>query len=117
MDVETELWALEEGFWTGGTEFYRHHLAGECLMVFPAPVGILNRDQVLESLAHGPRWARVAMNDRRALRAMDKTIILAYRADGEREDDGSPYAVLAASVYVYRDGTWRLAFHQQTPNL
>jgi hypothetical protein len=35
-NIENTLYELEQGFWTGGEEFYRAHLDGLCLTVSPS---------------------------------------------------------------------------------
>ena len=42
--------------------------------------------------------------------------ILTYRARAVRGDT-ERYQALVSSVYVRRDGAWKLAFHQQTQNI
>ena len=44
----------------------------------------------------------------------DDAALLSYRFRGRRGDDFT-YTALMGSVYVRRDGAWRMAFHQQTP--
>lgn len=115
MDDEQQLWTLEEQFWTGDAPFYRRHLAADCVMLFPPPVGMLSGEQIIESLANAPRWTRVTLGDRRVLQLADEALLLLYEADGKREGQPSPYRALVASGYVLRNGAWMLAFHQQTP--
>jgi hypothetical protein len=40
--------------------------------------------------------------------------LLTYRATARWANASSRIAVLASSVYVRRDGRWKVAFHQQT---
>jgi hypothetical protein len=41
-------------------------------------------------------------------------VILSYRARAIRPDGGM-YDAVASTGYVRRSGSWKLAFHQQTP--
>ena len=116
MTLEQELLALEEGFWTTGdrVHFFGEHMAGDAVMVFPAPVGILDEAAIIASLEEGPSWAEVRIDQVDLVHVRDSAAVLAYRADATR--DGETYSCYAASVYVLQDdGVWRLAFHQQTP--
>jgi Domain of unknown function (DUF4440) len=115
MDLEERLWTIEELFWKGDSDFYRDHLTADCLMLFPEPVGILTNEQIVGSIANAPRWSRVTIEDRRILKFSDGALILTYRVKAQREGDPSTYSALVSSGYVNRDGLWKLAFHQQTP--
>jgi hypothetical protein len=41
--------------------------------------------------------------------------VLTYRVAARWEREAARYTSLASSVYVQRDGEWKLALHQQTP--
>jgi hypothetical protein len=87
--LEDLLFELEERFWSGGAEHYARYLADAAVMVFPAPAGVLMKDEIVRSVAGQPRWADVALEE--------------------------PYTARASSAYVHDGRRWRLAFHQQTP--
>ena len=57
----------------------------------------------------------MAFDAPRSLALSADVAALQYRASARREGDDSPYHALVTSVYVRRDGAWRLALHQQTP--
>ena len=114
-DLEKQLLRLEEQFWKGNVDFYRHNLTEDALMVFQEPVGILARDTIVESLAGSQRWAEVRFRDVHLLRLTDKAAVVTYEASARRGGEPSRYSAFASSVYVKRDGSWVLAFHQQTP--
>lgn len=116
MSLEEDLLALEERFWLEGTaDFYREHLAGDAAMVFPEPFGIFDEEAILASVGDAPAWAAVRIEDATVVRLRDTAAVVAYRAEARR-GDAAPYSTYAASVYVRQDdGSWKLAFHQQTP--
>jgi hypothetical protein len=117
MSLEQELLAIEEGFWTDPdrVHYYGEHMAGDAVMVFPEPTGILDEAAIIETLEGGSAWAEVRIEDVDFVHLRDSGAILAYRAHARR-DGGDSYSAYAASVYVLQDdGAWRLAFHQQTP--
>jgi hypothetical protein len=116
MDPKERLLELEEAFWTGDAGVYRQNLTDNALMVFPQPAGVLTRDQTLETITAGPRWAAVDFDDVHLVRLTDDAAVLTYKASAHRPDDDSAYAPLASSVYVRQGGAWTLAFHQQTPS-
>ncbi len=72
-----------------------------------------DREAVIESMG-GAAWASFKLSDERVLELSDTCAVVAYRASAHREE-GEPYTALFNSTYVYEDGAWLLAVHQQTP--
>lgn len=117
MTLQEELLAIEEGFWTASdrVHYFGEHLAGDAVMVFPAPTGIMDEARIIQSLGEDGRWAEVRIDEVDLVHIRDSAAVLAYRADA-RARDGVAYSAYAASVYACQDdGAWRLVFHQQTP--
>jgi hypothetical protein len=108
VELERELWLR-----AGDAEFYEEHLDRDAVMVFPAPFGAIDRATTLEAVTDSSAWDGVEFEELRFVDLADDTAALAYRARGTRA--GEDYATYAASVYVRRGGTWKLALHQQTP--
>jgi hypothetical protein len=106
---------LERRFWLGDGAFYGERLSGHAVMVFPEPVGVLDRTATIASLAGAPRWERVEISVETVIEAAPATILLVYRAAAERESDAQAYRALCTSVYVLEEGRLQLALHQQTP--
>ena len=115
MDLERQLLNIEEQFWQGGADFYRNNLTDDSLMVFPEPVGVLTKDSTVDAIAASPRWAEVRFEGARLVQLADDVALVVYRATAHREGDASSYSALVSSVYVRSDGSWKLAFHQQSP--
>ena len=113
MDDE-ELWALEEAFWTGGVGAFEERIDPACLMVFPAPAGVLDAARAREGLKGAPRWRKLAMEERRLARPADALAFLAYRAEADR-GDGALYRAYCGSAYRREGERWLLFSHQQTP--
>ncbi|HEX2256307.1 MAG TPA: nuclear transport factor 2 family protein [Afifellaceae bacterium] len=109
-----ELWALEEEFWTGGEKHFRRALAPDCVMAFPAPVGILAGEAIVESLRHAPRWSSIAMRERHTAQPSPDLAVLAYLAEAKR-GEAAPYRGYCTSTYRRTPKGWRLVQHQQTP--
>jgi hypothetical protein len=55
------------------------------------------------------------IDDARVLHPTADTAVLTYRWRSRRGE--GTYAAVMSSVYVRRDGAWRLVLHQQTPEL
>ena len=109
------LLALERRFWKGDAAFYERHLLADAVVALPVPAGILRRDQIIASVADGPRWAKLRIVNPRVVRLSDTSALLTYRAQASREGAAAPYLTVASSAYVLTGGEWQLAFHQQTP--
>lgn len=109
-----DAWAMEERMWTGGADELAAALDPTCLMVFPAPAGILTAKAAVAALDSAPRWRSIVMSERQIGRPADDLIVLAYRAIGAR-DDAPLYRARCSSTYRRADGDWRLVQHQQTP--
>jgi hypothetical protein len=117
VTLEQELLAIEEGFWTATdrVHFFGEHMAGDAVMVFPEPTGIMDEEAIIASLEGSFAWSEVSIEQVQLVHLRDTAAVLASRA-AARKDGRDPYSVYAASVYVLQDdGVWRLAFHQQTP--
>jgi len=113
MISDAELLALEKHFWTGDAPFYDQHLSADATMVFPAPAGVLRRDQIVASIAQSPRWREVRINDPFITRPSASFAVLTYQAEAIRGDQ-PPYSAQVTSVYTLDANGWRLAFHQQS---
>jgi hypothetical protein len=110
---EQELLQLERAFWLAGAPFYDEHLASEVLMVFPPPVGVLDRIRTLETILEAPRWKDVAFSAVHIIAPAPDVAILAYEATAHRGNGESEYRAQCSSTYVRVEGKWRLGVHQQ----
>ena len=90
-------------------------MAGDAVMIFPPPAGIMDEAAIIESLGDDAPWSGVRIDEVDLVHVRDSAAVLAYRAEARRRD-GETYSAYAGSVYVCQDdGDWRLAYHQQTP--
>lgn len=114
MNQERELWLLEEQFWLGGSDFYERVLARHALMVFPPPVGILDRATTLESIRTSSRWQHVSLQQQQHV-LFAGTAVLAYVAHADRGGPDTSYAAQCSSTYIRENNAWLLVLHHQTP--
>ena len=112
---EVAIWSLEEQFWMEAEIYYRSALDPECIMGFPAPVGIIVGKAILESLAQAPRWAAIEMGDCGLVRPTPDLIALGYRARATRRG-AEPYQAFCTSCYRASVGGWKLFQHHQSPD-
>lgn len=118
MDLERDLFKIEEKFWLGGEEEFRAHLAERCLLVFPQGGemhGIFAREEVAKTATTSNRWRDLHMTDRSILRVTETVVFISYRAKVKRAD-GAPYEALIGSTYTHKAGGWKLATHQHSPS-
>ena len=114
-----ELVELEERGWqalaTEGAagQFYAEVLDQEVLMLLPGGLTIADRDAALGAMS-GPPWSEYLIEKPIARLLTRDAGFVAYGVRARR-GDAPPYSALVSSAYVRRDGSWRLAFHQQTP--
>ncbi len=110
LELEDQGWtALSSG---NGAEFYDEHLADDARMVFP--FGVMTRADSVEAMRAAPPWSRYQIQDPTVVQLTPESAVLTYRAIAQR--DGQPeYRAWMSSVYVLRDGRWKMALHQQTP--
>jgi hypothetical protein len=118
QEFSDHLLNIERGLWTNDAVFYEGNLTEDCLLVFPE-TGVITRDIAVDAIRkeneEGRRWAEVSFDNIRKLMPADDVALLTYRVKARWEHETSASTTLASSLYVKRDGAWKLAFHQQTP--
>jgi hypothetical protein len=118
MELQEQLLDIERELWTNNAVLYRDTLVEEALLVFPE-TDVITRDVAVEAIrqenAEGRRWAEVHFDQVRSLLLSEGVALLTYRVVARWEHEQTKIAARASSVYVKRDGGWKLAFHQQTP--
>jgi hypothetical protein len=81
------------------------------VMVFPGVV--MDRAAALEAIRTVQPWSRFSLSDMRIVSEGPVGMVV-YRARAQR-GDAPEYEALMSSVYVLRNGQWRLVLHQQSP--
>ena len=76
--------------------------------------GVIERGAVLAAL-QGSTWDSYELSEQRVVRLGDRAAILVYRVRAERGGDVVDRRM--STTYVYQEGRWRTAAHQQTPVL
>lgn len=117
---EDELVELEEQGWSAlsssgpaARRFYESVLDATVVMLLPGGMTLDDRATVLDSMSGQP-WESYELRDLRAFRPTPDTGVVTYRGTARRAGS-EPYSALMSSVYVRRDGGWKLTLHQQTP--
>jgi hypothetical protein len=114
--LEAELFAIEEGFWTGAEDYFRAHVDAHCLLAFPTMPdfhGVHSRDEVAATAKQPNRWSDVEISSRQFVQPASDVAMLSYVVSA-RSADGKPYKAMIGSGYARRDDGWKLAFHQHS---
>jgi hypothetical protein len=106
-----ELLKIERELGGGNGDTYRKHLTDDAVVVVPGAA--IDREQTAFAIDATPGWDEFEIEDERVVPLTDDSAILTYRWSSRRGDE--TYQALMSSVYVKRDGEWKLALHQQTP--
>jgi len=118
MELAQQLLDIERKLWTNNAAFYHSHLIDESLLVFPE-TGVITRSVAVDAMvaehAEGRRWAEVPCDDVRSMRLTDEAALVTDKVAARWAHEEAKNVALASSVYVKRDGAWKLAFYQQTP--
>jgi hypothetical protein len=114
MGLKDELFAIEEGFWTGGEDYFRAHLDDDCLVAFPHMAGGYSFDEVPAAANDQRRWKDLETGGKDFLHPVEDLALLAYEARAVR-GNGEPYHALINTGYVRRGDGWKMAFHSRTP--
>jgi hypothetical protein len=119
MPLPNQLVKIERSLWTNDAEVYERTLVEDGVRMF-AETGVITRDTALAAIrqenSDGRRWASVEFDDVRRVSATADATMLTYRARARWEHETTQISMLASSLYVNRDGAWRLVVHQQTPS-
>jgi hypothetical protein len=118
MSLANQLLDIERQLWRNDAALYQFHLIEEALLVFPE-TAVITRSDAVEAIkrenSEGRRWAEVRMDTVHSLQVTQDVALLSYRVAARWEHEESANTALASSLYVMRDGAWKLAFHQQSP--
>jgi len=112
LELEHAGWAsLCDGT---GSEFYGDLMTQDGVMVL-ANGTVMTRNDVVDALRQAPAWAGYEIDDVRLVQLGPDSTAIVYVGTGRRKDDDPPFVGVMTSVYVRRDGDWKLALYQQTP--
>jgi hypothetical protein len=113
-----ELVEIERKLWTNDADIYEQSLVEDAVLIF-AETGAISRDVAVEAIREenkeGRHWAEVEFDEVRTMALGPGTRLLTYRFKARWANEEAFVEGLAGSIYVEREGEWKLAFHQQTP--
>jgi hypothetical protein len=109
-DLRDQLLAIERELAGGTGDAYRARLTDDAVVVVPGAA--ITREQCAFAIDATPGWEEFAIQDERVVELGPDAAFLTYRWTSRRGEE--TYTALMSSVYVRRDGEWKLALHQQT---
>ncbi len=112
---DDRVWAFEESLWTGDAAHYHELIDDACVMVLPQPPFVMTGRQAIEAVADTPRWSDVTFSEQQIVRPQEGLIVLAYKAEAEREGSVGYAAHCTTTVRRLQHDVWRVVQHQQTP--
>jgi hypothetical protein len=118
-EILKDLITIERTLWENNAELYHDRYSPEAVLIFPG-VGRIDREKAVAAIrnenAEGRAWTEVRFDDvdGRWI-ATDAAALITYMATARWNYASSASRTLCASVYVRVGGSWRVAFHQQTP--
>ena len=110
--LKEQIAGLERRLWLEGSEAFDKIMAPECFMVFPKPIGILTRQEILASLGNFARWDEVTIEGGPWQLPTENVVVFSYEAQAKRGEQ--PYAAFCSSTYVFIGQVWRIVLHQHT---
>jgi len=108
LHEEQEGWqAIRAG---RGGDYYRRTMTRDALLILPGRV--ITRDEVIAAFAAAAPIDSYQLRQPAVIRLNDHAGILVYRLEATRGEVTTE--VNAATTYVFADGGWCIAAHQQT---
>lgn len=113
VELERQGWRALSTSGRAATEFYDGVVDDRVLFLLPGGMRLEDRQAVVESMGGAP-WASAELEDLQVHPLGADCAAVHYGVVAQRPGS-APYSALMSSVYVRRDGGWKLALHQQTP--
>jgi len=112
-----ELVAIEHDLWSNDPDVYHDTYAPGAVLIFP-DVGRIDRDTAVAAIrkenADGRAWAEVRFDEIEARWISREAALISYAATARWNYESTASETLCATVYIQVNGTWKVAFHQET---
>lgn len=111
-----EVLAMERRFWEAGGDpgFFESAMDDQAITVME-PMGFISKGQAVEMSRQGEGWVDVQMQDVNVVELTPDCVAIAYHGKAKGSKSGRPYAGSISSVYVRRDGHWKLGMTSHQP--
>ena len=111
--LEQQSWQALSSTNKEAKQFYTSLLTDDALMLFPGGMRLEGKVSILDSIGAQP-WQTFELEAPRVLSLSKDVGVVVYKVTAQREGH-DPYAALISSTYIFLEGQWKLALHQQTP--
>ena len=115
---DERIWNFEKELWTGPADAYDRKVSDDCIMALPTDPWLLDGPEARAAVKDTPRWETVDFTDTRVERPEEGLIVIAYRAQAKRTEEGreESYDALCTSTLRWiGEDNWEVIQHQQTP--
>lgn len=120
MDLTAAITTLEKRFWDAHVDrdlkFFDEMLADDVVTI--AGFGFADRRTIIQSIALGAiQFASYFMSAVQVKSLGTDATSISYRCVIQAAVQGQPHTIVinVTTVYVRRDGEWKILLHQQTP--
>jgi hypothetical protein len=117
LTVLEELLTIERQLWRNNPHIYAATYLPEAILIFPQ-IGRIDLEAAVDAIQGeneaGRHWEQVAFSAENAVEISPDVCLLTYHARARWNDASTAEDVDCLTVYVRRDGQWRIAAHQQT---
>lgn len=117
---QQDIAALEKQGWQAlatdqatAQKYYEPLLTKEAAMLFPGGLLIKGKEKILASIGSQP-WQAYEISETQLIHVAEEAKIIVYKVKAWREES-DVYNALVSSTYVWREDSWKLILHQQTP--
>ncbi len=113
---QDEVLNLEKRFWSesGTPGFFKEAMTDDAISVME-PMGFITKNQAIEMTQPGISWSGLDMQDVQFVELTPDCVALAYHAKAKNEKTGQPYRGSINSVYVRKNGAWKLGMTSHQP--
>lgn len=98
----------------GDLEFFEQNLTDEAMLIFPGERNTYTKAQCVAAMAGHPVYHKYDLTDPHIVHIGESTAVFTHHATIMHEQDERPRSVTVSTVFVHRDGAWRMALHQWT---
>ena len=107
--------AIEKKFWEEGTQAFFEKSMDQNAVSVMEPMGFIEKSTAVEMSAHSKGWDDVKMHDLKFVQLTPDCVALIYHGEATNRETGEPSKESISSVYVKKDGEWKLALTTHQP--
>lgn len=96
---------------TGDVEFFDQNLIDEAMLIFPGERNTYTKAECVAAMVGHPVYHKY---DPHIVHIGESTAVFTHHATVMHEQQERPRSITASTVFLHRDGEWRMALHQWT---